>query len=523
MTAIGPGPLQGFANIPAVTVRLAIGAEVIVDVIGSTRHGLAIRVGDVPFVLKTEAKLPEAKTLTLKIIEGANDTGRKVQVLASDDKLLTKSTQGELTLRSPIVTLQNTSDTATKDYQIDVPARLVTSDGRATGPEFTIRLTIRPTAGSPKIDLPPVPPTTSGGPGVQLTEHSGADPFLNRPARTPAPSPLIPEREVETTRRQTPPVLPADAKTSSEPRQFPLTPSSAGLPGGFPMHARPKEAMMATVVGRAPDSGHVLLQVADDLLVKVEQPIDLPVGTSLQMAWMAQPKSTVMPPNADSLADHVNPLVKLIELLGEIEQSGHKTTGGLDHGASRRLPMPDRDLAAKLLQLINVQMRQDVDDAGTTSRDEKAASPSKIHLIHGLLSDISDTASEPLADGWRGTTLPLGADPTQAVMIHQREHNLNHYSEDNDGDSGDAKAQRAVFDITFSHLGRCQIDAYCQEQRFDLLVRSERPLDQANQQAITNLFSSACEIAGLEGEIGYRHGQFVEPEKMPLSRTTLMT
>ncbi len=522
MTTVGPGQMQGLANISTAMAKLVVGAEVVADVIGPTRHGLTIRLGDVPYSLNMGAKLPEARHLTLKIIEGANDAGRKVQIVASDHQPLAKPVQGELISRSPILSLQTTSDTVSRGSQIDVPARLVADDGRATGPEFTVRLTTRPISSTPINDLPVAPPATSGESGVESAKRHSADLLPSRPVLTQPSSPPVLEVGAEVTKRQALPNLPADVRRSSEQPKFPL-PTSPALTDLTSTHAGPKETMTATVVGRAPHGGQVLLQVADDVLLQVEQPIDLPAGTTLQMAWMALSKNTAMPASFDSPIDNANPLVKLVELLQEIEQSGHKTAEHSDQGAARRLPMPDRDLAAKLLQLINIQMRQDAGDAGGTSRDDKAVNPPKTQLIQNLLSEISDTASEPLADGWRSTTLPLGADAAQAVTVHQREHNLNHYPEDNDDETDDTKAQRAVFDITFSHLGRCQIDAYCEEERFDLLVRSERILDSTDQQQITNLFASACEIAGLKGEISYRHGQFFEPDKMPISRTTLTT
>jgi hypothetical protein len=107
-------------------------------------------------------------------------------------------------------------------------------------------------------------------------------------------------------------------------------------------------------------------------------------------------------------------------------------------------------------------------------------------------------------------------------MIHHRDHHPA-YSEGGEAEVDKPWAQRAVFDVDFSQIGRCQIDALCQDRRFDLLLRSERALAPAHRQQITDLFHSACEIAGLTGEIGYRQGEFVEPARRSTSMLTVST
>jgi hypothetical protein len=279
----------------------------------------------------------------------------------------------------------------------------------------------------------------------------------------------------------------------------------------------------ATVIGRSPESGRLLLQAATNLVMKVEQPIDLPIGTTLQMTLMATPINLGQSLSADSEMNQAGLLTRIVEVLEDIEQSGRTSGESREPAPGRQLPMPNRQLAARLLQLIGFQMGAGAEEAGPVASDPENGDVSKMRQLQSLLVDVANKASEPLAEGWRSTALPLGSDPAQALMIHFREHHLDHESDGDEAGADDASAQRAVFEINFSRLGRCQIDVLCQEQRFDLLLRSERPLDQTHQQEITDLYSSACEIAGMTGEIDFRHGDFVQPALISRSTKTVTT
>jgi hypothetical protein len=419
----------------------------------------------------------------------------------------------------------------------------VTRDGEVLGPAVTIRLAAK----APSRTLEGIQPSNqavaANQPQAAAQRSPGTMQMSIKPARNGMPpvsnaaqAPPPPALDAGQGRRLMSPITPSSASTievgleggSARPLSSPRTSHmetrvTNNLALGTVTISNKQDVMVATVVARAPDSGQVILQVADDLLLKVDQPIDLPVGTSLQMTLatgsvnISQPWGHQLPP------DNANPLTKLIELLEEIEQVGQKQGSDPEPATGRRLPMPDHNLAAKLLQLIDLQLSSSFDETGVMARDQDVANPSKTHQLQSLLSDISNTGSDQLAEGWRSTTLPLGTDPAQAVMIYHREHNPDTETGEHATDANDVMAQRAIFDISFSRLGRCQIDALCQEQRFDLLMRSEKPLDHAHQLAITDLFTSACEIAGLKGEIGYRHGQFIEPAKTSTATTTVTT
>lgn len=275
--------------------------------------------------------------------------------------------------------------------------------------------------------------------------------------------------------------------------------------------------MVATVVAHLPEDKKTLLQTSDNVLLKIESPVELPIGSTLQMTLAG----TSVP--AFEKVQSVSPLTRLVELLTDIERSGQNTGDPEGHQKSPQLPMPDRQLATKLLQLMHLQNGDGREGAGLSSRDQSASSSSWTNQLKGLLAEIGSSANEPLTDGWRSTTLPLGPDPAQAIMINYREQSFDRESEPGEDDLDESPTQRAIFDVGFSHLGRCQIDALCQEQRFDLLVRTEQPLDHPVQEEITSIFLEASEIAGLSGEIGYQHGNFVHPATKKTLAKTMIT
>lgn len=510
--------------------KLAIGAKLIADVIGPTRHGLAVRVGSEEFLLKARSDLPDAKDLIFKVTGRTSGRVHSIQVLASNDRQLAKPILGELASRSPVPPSQPASMTLVRDPQIEVSARPVTSDGKVLGPPLVVRLTTLPAASALEAH-PPSPPKIA--PGLTHAQHGARTSVEQRPATsvsTSASATFSPSTNTKETAASPPLTLMTETRTVAPASQQPsapatdLSPRDAALMQPAVSNREAKGLINATVVGRTSDGGKILLQVADHGLMKIEQPIDLPLGATLQMTLITKAAIGAFLAPADLSADRGDPLSKLIDLLNEIDQSGR---GSGDHGepvAARQLPQPDRNLAAKLLQMMGLQMGS-VDKAPTMSQDRDIGGSSKIQQLQSLLSEIGNAASEPLADGWRSTILPLGVDPAQALTIHYRDHRLDPEADSGeDGkDTDDGAVKRAVFDINFSRLGRFQLDVLCQEQRFDLLVRSAEPLDTTGQQVITGLFSSACEVAGLNGEIGYRQGQFVEPAKFPISTKTVMT
>lgn len=299
---------------------------------------------------------------------------------------------------------------------------------------------------------------------------------------------------------------------SQAPSSLPSQPLPTTERQAAPESAQPdaSRTMKAVVIART-DVGQIILKAADQHF-RIEQPIDLPIGTTLQASLVAG--ASVMPSSlVHGLSDgQASPIVRLITLLDSIDQASRQSDLPDTSDLKRQLPAPDKFLASRLLGLLTAGTDQQAQSAERPLPDQGALTTTSKDQIQTLVRDLAATASEPLTEGWKSLTLPIGQDQAQAVCCYFRHNEFDPDEEGSDGgDDRREDAERAIFDVSLSQLGRCQIDALCQERRFDLLIRTEERLSEADRQDIASLFLSASEIAGMNGDIGFKVGGFFEP------------
>jgi hypothetical protein len=270
----------------------------------------------------------------------------------------------------------------------------------------------------------------------------------------------------------------------------------------------------AVVVARSPADRLVL--EAKGQLFKVEQPLDLPTGTTLQATFFSIPTAMAEEGRAAGLETRATLLNQLISILDEIDQASRYETRPGDPEPRRQLPQPDRHLASRFLNLLSLEEGTAADGDHLSAPRQSVPTDAQRDQIQGLLRDLRGMSAEPSTEGWKATTLPLGHDPGQSVMLFLREQPLDPDDHRAVQDTEPDQIQRAVFDLSLSELGRCQIDVLCQTKRFDFLMRSDNVLPSQDQQAISVLFRSACEIAGVTGEINFKTGDFFEPTTAPI-------
>lgn len=121
------------------------------------------------------------------------------------------------------------------------------------------------------------------------------------------------------------------------------------------------------------------------------------------------------------------------------------------------------------------------------------------------IARLAALAGEPDAEGWRHLALPLLAEGRLTLLwLHLR------------GDSAgseDAEAgTRFLLDLDFSALGPIQLDGLLHGPRFDLVLRSHRPLPETLREDISAMQREAARLAGLHGRLQFR----VEEEWRPL-------
>ncbi len=389
------------------------------------------------------------------------------------------------------------------------------SDERVGKPELTGKL---PQKALPTLTSP-LPASTAVGHLLATVKNSGYGAQLpgdqSRQLQPTAASPLSSDIEPISTKNVTTPIA---IKSATAPpavnRGQGVVTEARGLaptpPRVEPQTADRRGTVTASVVGRT-STGNVVLEAAGQLL-RIEQPVDLPPGTTLQVTFASGMPAGMTPTDrrvADSPATLLN---RLIDLLDDIDQVGRQTEEPGHSSSTKQLPMADRHLASRFLGLLSPEAGgQSLAKVMSSSPEPEGIATPKGDQIQTLVRELGSMASESLADGWKSMTLPLGSDQSQAVSLYFRDHDLDPDDEASDEEAEQKKAQRAIFDVSFSQLGRCQIDALCQEHRFDLLVRSEKPFGPKDRQDVATLFVSALEIAGMKGEIGFHVSSFFEP------------
>ena len=105
--------------------------------------------------------------------------------------------------------------------------------------------------------------------------------------------------------------------------------------------------------------------------------------------------------------------------------------------------------------------------------------------------------TQPAPPGqWSVTVLPfLGLAATKPMRLYRRSPE----AEEREKGGGD----RFVIELQLVRLGAMQFDGLVRERRFDLVLRSEQPLDEALRAGIERTFRDTLLISGWNGELSY--------------------
>ncbi len=168
-----------------------------------------------------------------------------------------------------------------------------------------------------------------------------------------------------------------------------------------------------------------------------------------------------------------------------------------------RLPAVDHALAARLLRWIEILGGRagaaDPESAGDRGGPDSGP---EAGALRSALSELAQHARTPQAGGWRVLVMPLGIEDPSALRLYLRDlPDGEHHPRP--GRERRPAARRAIFEVELSQLGRCQLDVLCQPRRFDLAVRTDRPLAAAVQADIRGLLAAACELAGVAGKVEF--------------------
>jgi hypothetical protein len=214
---------------------------------------------------------------------------------------------------------------------------------------------------------------------------------------------------------------------------------------------------------------------------------DLPAGARVQLVL---PAGTSLPQPAGAPVAAAAPR----------QASAETAPARADPAApEHRMPAAEPASAAQLLQAIQ-SARLD------SSRRWRQAESVPDRAAAAAAPSASEMGTEPFrqshAGGWRLLLLPFGAGPADGLRLYLGEDP----SEGHGGasEAGPETPRRAVFELDLSHLGRCQLDVFCETRRFDLIVRGERTFDAPLESEIRALHHAALDAAGWVGAISFR-------------------
>ena len=382
------------------------------------------------------------------------------------------------------------------------PGSRSATDGAAGPPRPASALVLAPTRHGPLIETAGRRWLVSGAPplpqGAKLTLAEPVTGTRPQPARLLAIGERLLAKPVTVRLQAAGPRPSAPPPGASLPRPLPVAARLIGPTGrglgppltiGLALAADPAVAAMLPAEVLRRDAQGRLLLAAHGLRLRLEAALDLPPGTRVLLA---------LPPGlTPGDAASTDPLRLTIGLLLQREAAA-------DTGDRPRLPAPDHALAARLLRWVHAL-------TGGGQADEPAA-------LGGAPSELAQQAREPQAGGWRLLAMPFGIDEPQALKLWLRPPPPEPEDERRPARERGGAPQRAVFALELSQLGACQLDVLCHDKRFDLVVRTTRPLCATIEDEIRSLVAASRAAAGLSGRLDFRHGDLLAlPGPLPLA------
>lgn len=134
-------------------------------------------------------------------------------------------------------------------------------------------------------------------------------------------------------------------------------------------------------------------------------------------------------------------------------------------------------------------------------------------LFNNDFATITNRAAEQTPDGWRPFMVPMFF----GEELHRMQFFTRHHFEEGEGGQAGTKKTRFLVNVNKTSLGPIQLDGLVNEQRLDMILRSDDILTQEMRQGIRQHYSNALKESGLAGAISFEHGnnQWVEVDTTP--------
>jgi hypothetical protein len=457
--------------------------------------------------------------------------------------------EGELVLDSPLGTIRIPRPPEAAAPQASLPARSAEA------------APLPPSPGKPSSPLP-VPANT---PSNAATAEATPEPAPRWPAGTrlvlTLPAPISPgsrdaipagPRLVATILRAVEPQIPTPAApraaaAPTPPSNAPAAPSAgtrvplelvsvlppvgtgaSGIAATNPASG-PQTAVLATL--RTPSPNGQAILATPEGLVALDRPIEGPVGTRLLL--LPTPQAPTLPEAHPGPAQIFNALLETAALL-EGERPVLAAPAGLAPPASsaptaaatataqdtppallnptqtndilaQNLPRVGSHLAAGLASFIRARLSDKPvtwPSAELRQALQSAGRPELVAKLEQGFAELARAAPSTSQDGqWKTIVLPLLDEQAlhQARLAIRRDPGKGDQPKD-----GKPASVHFLLDVELSRMGAMQLDGLVRGKRFDLMLRTHKPLDGVMQNEIQRLFAEAKSVTGITGEIYFQ-------------------
>lgn len=286
----------------------------------------------------------------------------------------------------------------------------------------------------------------------------------------------------------------------------PLGPSP--IPGPGFTAGGPATTQITGVVTATTNAGNPVLQTPIGTLT-LEVQAALPAGSRVLFEWVPG----ALPSESANLP------ASLARAWPEIEETVRVLHEAAPPGVSNPaiIPQPGVKLASGLLFFLAALSGGDMSRwlGGQAVQTLKVAG--RDNLLARLGRDFGQLSRQVESGGadWRLFLIPM-LDGSQVQQIRFFERHGSHRRGTGD-DQKDGDSTRFILEIELSRLGDMQIDGLVREKRFDLVLRTRRPLSDIMRHDIIEIFTDANDAAGFTGTLGFQASR--EWRFMPINET----
>lgn len=262
-------------------------------------------------------------------------------------------------------------------------------------------------------------------------------------------------------------------------------------------------AQLPGLVAGSTASGQPLVQTAVGLL-KLSLPTNLPKGTQLVFELeVVTPaaraaENDLAPPRPATLIHSWPALDEALSLLQQLDGAANQ-----ELLAGSNVPRPGARLTSTILFFLQALGRGDLNGWLGQQAAEALGRAGRSDLLRRLGQDLSQLSrlSDNAGSEWRFLLVPLlEGSHVQPLRLFVR-------SRHGRGGQGAEEAEeptRFIVEVELSHFGDLQLDGLVRDRRFDLVLRTRKPLSEVMRRDIAVIFGHANELSGTQGQIAFQ-------------------